>query len=368
MRKHNPANERIKRGYFSFLKEANRQSEKTIDQVAAALAAFEASTDYKDFKRFHIEQAKAFKRKLEDATSETGKPLAPATIRSRLMAVKTFFKWVCREPGYRHLDHRDAEYFNLSANDERIAKASREKPVPSLEQIRHVLSSMPHGTDIEKRNRALIAFTILTGARDDAIASLSLRHVDLAGRKVDQDARTVRTKFRKTITTWFFPVGDEVEAMFTDWVKHLQTVLLFGPDDALFPKTRIIVGASGGFEADSLTREHWSSAQPIRTIFRDAFEKAGLPYYNPHSFRNTLVRLGETICRTPEEFKAWSQNLGHESPLTTFTSYGHVPNHRQAEIIAGLRGKANRPEEVTPDAEAVRNALALLQKAMPGMR
>ncbi len=38
---------------------------------------------------------------------------------------------------------------------------------------------MAHATDIEKRNRAVIAFALLTGARDDAIASLSLRHVDL---------------------------------------------------------------------------------------------------------------------------------------------------------------------------------------------
>jgi len=43
-----------------------------------------------------------------------------------------------------------------------------------------------------------------------------------------------------------------------------------------------------------------------------------LPYFNPHSFRNTLVRLGQEICRSPEEFKSWSQNLGHEKVLTTF--------------------------------------------------
>jgi hypothetical protein len=46
--------------------------------------------------------------------------------------------------------------------------------------------------------------------------------------------------------------------------------------------------------------------------------------------------LGETICTTPEQFKAWSQNLGHENVLTTFTSYGNVSDHRQAEIISDL--------------------------------
>jgi len=33
---------------------------------------------------------------------------------------------------------------------------------------------------IECRNRALIAFTLLTGARDSAIASMKLKHVDLS--------------------------------------------------------------------------------------------------------------------------------------------------------------------------------------------
>jgi hypothetical protein len=63
---------------------------------------------------------------------------------------------------------------------------------------------------------------------------------------------------------------------------------------------------------------------------------AGLPYFNPHSFRNTLVRLGQDLCQSPEAFKPWSQNLGHQKVLTTFTSYGTVASDRQGEIIRGL--------------------------------
>jgi len=37
--------------------------------------------------------------------------------------------------------------------------------------VQHVLAIMPAETVIEKRNRALIAFGILTGARDGALAS-----------------------------------------------------------------------------------------------------------------------------------------------------------------------------------------------------
>jgi hypothetical protein len=44
--------------------------------------------------------------------------------------------------------------------------------------------------------------------------------------------------------------------------------------------------------------------------FKPHFTSAGLAYFNPHSFRNTLVRLGQAVCKTPEEFKAWSKNSG----------------------------------------------------------
>jgi integrase len=121
---------------------------------------------------------------------------------------------------------------------------------------------------------------------------------------------------------------------------------LWGIDDPLFPATRIEVGESGHFEVTGLNRKPWSNATSIRKIFREAFASAGLPYFNPHSFRNTLALLGEKICRSPEEFKAWSQNLGHEKVLTTFSSYGTIPSSRQAQIIRGLDDSAESESQV----------------------
>jgi hypothetical protein len=55
---------------------------------------------------------------------------------------------------------------------------------------------------------------------------------------------------------------------------------------------------------------------------------AGLPYANPHSFRKTLVQIGERLCHTPEEFKAWSQNLGHEQPGRCLSSVASLASAR----------------------------------------
>jgi integrase len=89
-------------------------------------------------------------------------------------------------------------------------------------------------------------------------------------------------------------------------------------------------------------------------VFRESFKRAGLPYFNPHSLRNTLVRLGLQRCQGAEELKAWSQNLGHEQVLTTLMSYGKVAGDRQGEIIRGLGETRNPKQSEAEDiAEAV---------------
>jgi integrase len=342
---HHPDNERIKRQYFAFLKEAKRQSEDSVDAVAKALARFEADTHHRDFRAFHYEQAVAFKRHLADRDSQvTGEKLSKATLNSTLAYLKRFFQWLAQQPRYKsRLNYSDAEYFNLSEKDTRVATTRRERAAPTLEQIKHVIATMPAVTEIERRNQALVAFALLTGARDGALATLRLKHLDLAAGSVYQDARDVATKFSKSFTTYFFPVGPEVQQIVENWVAYLRQRKLWGNDDPLFPASRVELGVTRHFEATGIDRKAWSTASPIRAIFKQAFEAAGLPYFNPHSFRRTLAQLGETMCQTPEQFKAWSQNLGHEGVLTTFYSYGSVAERRQGEIIKGLAQPQGAP-------------------------
>ena len=356
MNKHNPNNVRINRKYCIFLKEAKRQDESSIDGVAKAINRFEQYTKFKDFKLFHHQQAVGFKTHLTNQKNKTtNKPLSKATLHTTLRHLKNFLQWLAREAGYKsRINYSDTEYFNLSEKDTRVANAKRKKPVPSLEQIIHVMENMPERTDIEKRNRALIAFTLLTGARDSAIASLKIKHVILHEGRLFQDAREVKTKFSKTFNTYFFPVGKLPLNIVKAWIEYLTKELLSSPDDPLFPKTKMVVGDDRRFKACGLLREHWLTASPIRKIFKQAFKNADLPYYNPHSFRNTLVKLGMNLCQNAEQFKTWSQNLGHEGVLTTLYSYGEVPDYRQAELMK----KLNQPRvEQSPEVQIAFEAM-----------
>lgn len=353
---HCPANERIKRRYLHWLAEAKGYSTASVDMAAAAISRFETHTGYRDFKRFHVEQARAFKHHLsaKAMAAQSGSPLSKATISSTLRALHAFFMWLADQPGYRSaIRYSDAAYFSPQGQDERIAAGHREKPGPEIDDILMVLRAMPAATGIERRDRAVVAFILLTGARDRAVASLKLKHLDIAKATLFQDAREVRTKRGKTIVTAFFPVGDEPLQIVTDWVAYLRTELHFGPDDPLFPATQVALDGNRQFAPTGLSRGQWTTSAPIRKLFRAAFKRARLPYHNPHSFRSTLARLGEQVCRTPEDFKAWSQNLGHSGVLTTFSAYGKVSEHRQCEIIAGLAHAQGEPVDAVAKLEAV---------------
>lgn len=314
MKKNSTNNARILYDYIKFLGDAKRQDQSTIDGVMKSINRFEEYTNYLDFSKFKAKHAIGFKKHLLSQKSlVTGDKLSKATVHTTTRHLKIFFQYLVTQKGYRaKINYSDIEYFNLSEKDTRIANTKRRRNVAKIEQIMQTLEAMPYSTAIEKRDRALLAFVILTGARDGAVASVRIKHIDLTEQSFYQDARDVNTKFSKTFTTYFFPVGELPLKILSEWIDYLTKELSYKQSDPLFPKTKL---------------SHNKNQQ---------FEAVGLPYFNPHSFRNTLVRLGENLCRTPEEFKAWSQNLGHESVLTSFYSYGDVPDYKQAELLRKL--------------------------------
>jgi len=337
MKKIDPKNERLKHDYQDYLRHADGLDHKTIDKVMTAIRQFETSTNCKPFLRFNKDQAMAFKDWL-DATrnSRTGKPLSKATIGSTLRAVREFFRWVAGQKGYKSaIGRNDWVYFKQARKDARAAQASAPRAVPSVEQVARAFDAMPSATSLQKRNRALVALLMLTGARIGAVASLRVKHVDLERRQLFQNPREVNTKAAKPMNPTFLPMGKQYVAALADYLAHLTQDLMFGPEDALFPKANIIRGPNG-FEVAGLSRRPFASTGPLNQIVKDAFAAVQLPRYTPHSFRHMLALHGDKLCPTRETFKAWSQNLGHANPLTTVSSYMPVSEDAQRKIILGL--------------------------------
>ena len=269
MTKFNAKNERLKREYVLYLEEAKRRDPATVDRVLKSIVRFEESTRRKDFRSFHRQQAVAFKKKLSEAlNTRTGERLTKATVHSTLRDLHAFFFWLAHLPGYKsHVRYSDADYFNLSDKDVAIARARREKRVPTLAQVELALSSMPTSTPLERRNRAVVAYAVVAGARVAALASFRLGDINVDESFVDQDARHVKTKFSKSFRTFLMPVSDLAMSIAKDWHAELSAQPSRGPDDPLFPATAITLGPDGEFTSGGLAVEGWSTTNPTNRSF-----------------------------------------------------------------------------------------------------
>jgi integrase len=359
----NPKNDRVKREYLVYLKDARQRSVATVDQVRHAIDRLEIYTGFKDFGTFNKEQALGFKKALVATKARrSGKPISTATAYHVLQALKEFLAWLHGRPGYRRrIDPVHIAYLNLTTNDERVARATCPKSYATVEQYRAAVLAMPVGNEVERRDQALLAFLLLTAMRDAAVVGLKLKHISVERSYVFQDPREIKTKFRKPIETTFLPVGEDIAAIVRDWVGYLTTEKLYGPHDPLFPKTAVQPDEHRSFAVRGLTRDHWANAAPVRQIFRTAFARVSLPYVRPHSIRDTVTQLAYKLELNVEQMKAFSQNIGHENMMTTLCSYGSVSPERQAEIIRHL-GRPDLARHGGMATEIAMQVVALMKK------
>jgi integrase len=292
------------------------------------LSRFEDFTSHADFRAFNQKTAVGFKAYM------VRRDLAPATILSTVKQVMRFFRWLSIQPGYRSkIRSDDIDFMNLSEKATRSASAPRDRDYPTVAMIEVAIDLMPEETAVEKRNRALMALSALTAIRVNAMTTLKLKHFDRRRRLIIQMPDEVETKFSKRIDTFLMPVSERFEVIFLDWIEYLEREELFGPRDPMFPQNSIGQDVNRQFKTVGLSRSHWRQSGSARRIIKGAFEKAGLPPFGPHSFRNMLVsemyRRGVSVA----VLKAGSQNLGHESMLTTLTSYGKISLEEQGRLI-----------------------------------
>lgn len=233
--RYNPTNERLKRQHAVFLKEAEGYGEDVIRHALAAIDDFEAFRARHCFGAFKTEDAIAYKKKLaEQISRKTGKPLSKVTQKRSLQGLQRFFRWLADQPGYlTRVRASNADYFRLSKRDIAIASAVNRRTPPSIMDVERLLQAMPSDTPIAKRNRAIVAILILTGARVGAVASLRIKHLDLKGRVLIQDSREVETKSGKAIETFLINLDGAASSALEEWVRVLTVDMGWGPEDPL---------------------------------------------------------------------------------------------------------------------------------------
>lgn len=321
------ANDRL---LYSWIKYAGRYDPKTVNAHLISIRAFEVFVGGKPFVDLTREDAAAWR---DHIIRSRGDDLSLGTLRQRVSHLRLFFGWLSKQPHYAHLAALP-DYVVLprrfQAKSETVPRA-----FPTIDEAAEMLDRMSSATLKDRRARALFAFAFISGFRADALTTVRLHHVDMTGHRVRHDGKLMRTKNGKSFISNWFPRTEPFRQVFEDWVMEIEELGL-GPDDALFPGLRALS------QARTPNREPippMASAAAVTEAFRLASSDAARRY-SPHAARHTLVHLGDQICRTSEERKAWSLNLGHSSEAVTWTHYGKVNDERKDAIFEAFEDNA----------------------------
>lgn len=347
----NVNNEKLKRSYFRWLREAKGFSESTVVAIERALCRWEEFSGFEDFGRFTSNKAIGFKKHLENSTGR-GKQLSANSRYHCLAHLRAFFQWLSTQPGYKSRVTPEAiSYLTLDKKTVQAISSSGPKKCPTLEYVRQLADSIEIHTEIDQRDRALISFLLLSGMRDKALATLPRGCFDPESLEIRQcPEEGVETKFGKSFVSHIVKFDDRLLSYVVDWVRYLNEVKLFGSTDPLFPRSKVVQGEGGfTFECREVEPVFWRGTGSIRQILKSRAEAAGLDYYYPHSFRHTHVREAIRYCRTAEQIKAVSQNLGHEHIGTTLTTYGRLDEYRIGEIIRDLDFDETSSNDMSPE-------------------
>lgn len=337
-------NEVMKKQFFLYLKEVKGFSKDSVDAYERGILLWQDCTDNKDFASFGKQQTRAFKIWIKSRTNRKEEALSLTYIYNVLRRLKGFFDWLSMQPHYKSkINQVVIEHLSLSKKETRIAIQPNKREIPSMEEVIKVIETIKIGSDVDRRDRALISFTLLTGARISAIYSMPMMAFDEATLTVDQNPKFgVKTKFSKHITTTFFPIEySQAVSYFIDWYKYLKQTKGFTPKDPIFPMAKIENGQQNisYHNTGEVVPIFWQSSNSARKVFQKRFVDAEVPYYHPHTFRHLVVKEFAKTRLTEEEKKAISQNLGHENTGTTFGSYGygHIEEDRQIDIVKRIK-------------------------------
>jgi integrase/recombinase XerD len=352
-------NEQIKREFFEHLKGAEGFAKTSVSTFAQAIGQWQLFTNDDDFGTFDKSKASGFCDWLASRETKTkaGK-LSVVTQYNYLRRLKRFFTWLADQPGFKSkILKNDIEFLRLSRKDALIARSGTTKTMPTFEEVKAIIESIEIKNEIDRRDRALISFALITGCRISAIVSLKMKNFDKVKKLIDQNPGDgVRTKNSKKILTTFFSIGwDAPEQYFMEWYEYLEKKG-FGPEDPLFPVTKGEVGSA--YSKENVGKAFWSDSGAARKIFWKRCMNAGLPYFHPHSFRHLVVNILSKTRLTEEEKRAISLNLGHANVGTTFGSYGYGSMNEEdaVKIVQRLKdyqGSENGASPLTAEEKAV---------------
>ena len=185
-------NEVIKRKFLHYLRVAKERSEGTIAKHEQALWHWEDFSNNIDFRNFKDQLATDFKNWLTTKRKANWEEYVSASYRyDVLRSLKLFFDWLMKQKGYRNISPDAVEYLSPSKADSRIAHQSKPVNYPTPNETRTLIESIGMGTEVDRRDKALISLFSLIGIRVGAALTLQMRCFDREKLILHQDPNWV---------------------------------------------------------------------------------------------------------------------------------------------------------------------------------
>lgn len=326
----NEKNEALKDEFRDYLTKIKSDKVKatTAEDKIRSVRFYEELFNFEDFELFNEERGSEFYSHLKE-DDKTG---VNARIK-HLNALKEFFLWYfeikCNIKLYLRQDIKSAlNSLEPSQEDIRLSRRITYVDYPTDADIKKLMD-LPVNTVEDLRNRALISYMLLTAARIDAVATITINSIDFQKLMVKQDPlEGTHTKLDKLIYTRFMVLDKMYLQYLKEWVEYVKSNIS-GNKILLFPQ---IKNYASGVQ---LVNECYSNTK-YNEIIKKMCRQAGIKDYNPHSFRHYMVSKGLEKAHTGKELKALSQNIGHWEVETILEQYANMRPDVYSEVICNM--------------------------------
>lgn len=235
------------------------------------------------------EDVKAYKKHLETACSETGKPFKPGTQARYFRACKYFFKWAASEGLYPNI----AE--NLKAA--KIRQDNTHRDALSETDVKRVLCSIDRTTEQGKRNYAIVLLCVTGGLRIIEVQRADIEDMKtIAGQPVlfiQGKGRDEKDEYKKLVPDVYAAIMDYLQARGT-----------YKKSDPLF------TGTSNRAKGQRITEPGISRI--IKTILVNAGYDSDR--ITAHSLRHTSITL---LLKAGATLQQAQHHARHADPATT---------------------------------------------------
>ena len=286
---------------------------------------YSCGSSFNDLEKLNI----TFPNYLESARNDLKAcRLSPVTIRRNLLEVRDFYKWAML---YRPKKYKKVSLIwldTLKISKSRMNRAGLpDMKYYTLEDVLNLCNFKPVSL-IDQRDRAAVAFLFLSAIRASAFTSLKIHAIDLDSMTVFQSPSDgVRTKNNKMMETILLPESELLEIV-KEWHEKVKCEL--GDGGLFYP----VLSTDGlRFQNQDSVGDVASRNKSLRDGVTRLCKRAGIAYRSPHKFRRGHGVYAVKHSRNFEEFQAYSQNMGHEDPGTTFKYYSKLSHNDIRDVI-----------------------------------